>query len=248
MLAHGAGDDSRIWEPQLDALAQEFTVVAWDEPGAGRSSNLPAGFGLKDYAACLAGLLDALNLGPVHLAGLSWGGVVALKTYVDHPRLIATLLLADTYAGWKGSLTRDEVQARIAGVRRMLARPAHDVAATLPGLFAGEPPREYTRLLAELAAQVRRDSLEVQLTAISEADLSAVLPRISVPTLLLWGEGDVRSPVSVARQFEQAMPDATLVVLPDCGHLSNLQQPEKFNDAVREHCRAHPVKGSVPSP
>jgi pimeloyl-ACP methyl ester carboxylesterase len=246
VLAHGAGDDSRIWQPQLDALADQFTVLAWDEPGAGRSSDLPAGFGLKDYAACLAGFLDALDLGPVHLAGLSWGGVVALQTYADFPRVVGTLVLADTYAGWKGSLPENEIRARIAGVRQMLAGPTKHDAATLPGLFVGEPPAEFAPLLAELAAAVRRDSLAVQLAAISEADLSALLPQVSVPTLLLWGKDDVRSPVSVAYQFKRAIADATLVLLPDCGHLSNLQQPHRFNEAVREHCLAHPLRGSGP--
>jgi len=74
VLVHGAGVDGRMWQPQLMALADEFTVVAWDEPGAGRSDDLPAGFGLADYAHCLAAVIDALALGPAHVAGLSWGG------------------------------------------------------------------------------------------------------------------------------------------------------------------------------
>lgn len=64
--------DSRIWGPQLAGLADAFTVVAWDEPGAGRSSDLPDGFGLTDVADALAALLRALDLGPAHIAGLSW--------------------------------------------------------------------------------------------------------------------------------------------------------------------------------
>jgi pimeloyl-ACP methyl ester carboxylesterase len=66
-----------------------------------------------------------------------------------------------------------------------------------------------------------------------------LLPRVAVPPLLVWGEQDVRSPLSVAREFEQAIPDAKLVVIPDCGHVSNLEQPELFSEAVREFCRAH---------
>ena len=73
----------------------------------------------------------------------------------------------------------------------------------------------------------------------AEADQRDLLPRIAVPTLLIWGELDVRSPLSVARQFEQAIPDATLVVIPGAGHVPNLERPEQFNAAVREFCRAH---------
>ena len=64
-----------------------------------------------------------------------------------------------------------------------------------------------------------------------------------MPTLLIWGELDARSRLSVARQFEQAIPDTKLVVIPRCGHLSNLEQPQQFNDAVREFCRAHTRHG-----
>jgi pimeloyl-ACP methyl ester carboxylesterase len=74
----------------------------------------------------------------------------------------------------------------------------------------------------------------------AEADLSALLPHIRVPTLLIWGEQDVRSPLVVARQFEQAIPDATLVVVEGAGHMSTLERPERVNDAIREFCRAHP--------
>ena len=74
----------------------------------------------------------------------------------------------------------------------------------------------------------------MQLLLMAEADQRDLLPRITVPTLLIWGEQDVRSPLSVARQFEHAIPATKLVVIPDCGHVSNLEQPERVNEAVRE--------------
>jgi pimeloyl-ACP methyl ester carboxylesterase len=237
VFVHGAAEDSRVWQPQLAALADEFTVVAWDEPGAGRSSDVPADFGLADYANCLAALIEALALGPAHVAGLSWGGTVALELYRHHPELVATLILIDTYAGWKGSLPEEEVRARVAGARQMLAAPAEEFDPTLPGLFAGDPPAEFVSLLEEIAADVRPDSLRTQLLVMAEADQRDLLPRITAPTLLIWGELDARSPLSVARQFEQAIPDAKLVVIPGSGHISNLEQPELFNEAVREFCR-----------
>jgi pimeloyl-ACP methyl ester carboxylesterase len=236
VFVHGAGDDARIWRPQLAALADEFTVVAWDEPGAGRSSDVPGDFALADYANCLAALIDALALGPAHVAGLSWGGTVVQELYRHRPALVATLILIDTYAGWKGSLPEEEVGARVAGARQMLAAPAEDA---LPGLFAGDPPAEFVSLLEEIAAAARPASLRTQLFVMAQADQRDLLPRIAVPTLLIWGERDARSPLSVAHQFEQAIPDTKLVVIPRCGHLSNLEQPEQFNAAVREFCRAH---------
>jgi pimeloyl-ACP methyl ester carboxylesterase len=239
VFVHGAAQDGRVWRPQLDPLADEFTVVAWDEPGTGRSSDLPADFGLADYANCLAVLIEVLALGPAHVAGLSWGGTVAQELYRNHPGLVATLILADTYAGWKGSLPEDELRARVAGAREMLAAPAGEFDPALPGLFAGDPPAEFVPLLEDIAADVRPESLRAQLSVMAEADQRDLLPRIAVPTLLIWGELDARSPLTVAHQLEEAIPDTTLVVIPGCGHVSNLERPEQFNEAVREFCRAH---------
>ena len=111
---------------------------------------------------------------------------------------------------------------------------------TMPGLFAGEPPAEFVPLLEEIAADVRPASLRTQLFVMAKADQRDLLPRIAVPTLLIWGELDSRSPLTIARQFEQAVPDTELVVIPGAGHVSNLEQPEQFNEAVRGFCRAHP--------
>ena len=239
VLVHGAALDSRMWQPQLAALADEFTVVAWDEPGAGRSSDVPASFGLEDYADCLGALIDALDVGPSHVAGLSWGGTVVQELYRHRPELVATLILVDTYAGWKGSLPEQEVRTRVEGLRQMLAVEASEFDPVLPGLFAGDPPAEFLPLLEAMAADVRPASMRTALSVMAEADVRDLLPRIAVPTLLIWGELDARSPLKVAHEFERSIPDTTLAVIPDAGQVSNLEQPELFNDIVREFCRVH---------
>ncbi|HYN65323.1 MAG TPA: alpha/beta hydrolase [Ornithinibacter sp.] len=244
VLVHGAAEDSRIWQSQLADLADEFTVVAWDEPGAGRSSDLTQGLALAGFADALAALMASLRLGPAHVAGSSWGGTVALELYRRHPGLVATLVMIDTYAGWKGSLPPDEVRARVNRTLRMLASPPGGFDPTLPGLFAAEPTPAVVRLLADVAADVRPASLRHELTVMADTDLSDLLPHVAVPTLLVWGDSDARSPLTVARQFEEAIPDAELVVIEGAGHLSILEQPEQVNAAVRRFCRAHPPRAS----
>jgi pimeloyl-ACP methyl ester carboxylesterase len=234
VLAHGAALDGRSWKPQLDALSDELTVVAWDEPGAGRSSDLPPEFTLADYADCLAEVIDAVGLGAAHVGGLSWGGTVALEFYRRHPEQVATLILADTYAGWKGSLPPEEVRARVEGFEQMLSVPAEAFDPTVWGLFAGGPPAEFAALLEEMAADVRPETLAIQVRLMGQADLSEVLSGITVPTLLIWGELDARSPLGVAHGFADAIPNADLVVIPEAGHVSNLERPEEFNRAIRE--------------
>ena len=107
-------------------------------------------------------------------------------------------------------------------------------------MFAGEPPAEFVPLLEEIAADVRRHTLETQLLLMADTgSCRDLLPHITVPTLLVWGEHDARSPLTVARQFERAIPDAEFVVIPGCGHVSNLEAPERFNEVVRDFVRAH---------
>lgn len=237
VFVHGATADSRLWQPQLEGLGDEFTVVAWDEPGAGRSSDVPPDFTLEDYAGCLAAVIEELDLGPAYVAGLSWGGTIALALYRDRPELVSSLVLADTYAGWKGSLPPEEVDARVTGLEQMLAASAASFDPTLPGLFAGDPPRHAVGLLEAMGRDIRRESMRTSLMIMARTDLSDLLPQIDVPTLLIWGEFDARSPLYVAEQFERAIPHAELTVLPGAGHVSNLERPEAFNAAVRRFCR-----------
>jgi len=244
VFVHGAVEDSRTWTPQFQSLQDEFTVVAWDEPGVGQSDDLPTeSFTLADYALCLAGVIESVDLGPAHVVGLSWGSTVAIELFHRHPEAVATLILTGAYAGWKGSLPAEEVAARIAGVDRMLDAPREQFDPALPGLFAGEPPASFVPLLQIMATEVRRHSMRTALSIMAATDLNFVLPSISVPTLLLWGERDVRSPLRVAHDFEQAIPNATLVVIPECGHVTNLDRPDEFNHAVREFCLRHSPSG-----
>jgi pimeloyl-ACP methyl ester carboxylesterase len=239
LFVHGGAEDSRAWTPQMEALSDEFTVVAWDEPGAGRSADVPAHFELSDYADCLAGLIKYLDLPVVHLAGLSWGSTVILEFYRRHPQLVRTMIIAGGYAGWLGSLGKEEAQARMAGLRKMMAAPDKRFDPSLPGLFAGDPPARFVPLLNAMAADVRSHSMQTALEIMAKTDLNHILPTIAVPTLLLWGESDVRSPLQVAKEFLSKISDARLVVIPDCGHVVNLQAPEAFNEEVRKFCRSH---------
>lgn len=236
VLVHGAVADCRTWEPQLVGLSDELTVIAWDEPGCGRSSPVPDGFELSDYVRCLAAVIEAAAGGSAVVGGLSWGGTVVLELYRHRPDLVAGLALIDTYAGWRGSLRAGEVTARLDALRRTLEQDDFDPA--IPGLFAGDPGPEALALIEQGAATVSPHTMRTELELMGSTDNSDVLPTIAVPTLLIWGERDVRSPLRVAHQFEQAIPGAELVVIPDCGHVSNLERPEAVNEALRRFCRS----------
>lgn len=107
VLLHGyVGDGPTTWRLQIEALADEFEVVAWNAPGVGASTDPPESFGMAGYADCLAGFVAQLGLDRAHIAGLSFGGALALEFSRRHPSIPTTLILASAYAGWRGSLLR----------------------------------------------------------------------------------------------------------------------------------------------
>jgi pimeloyl-ACP methyl ester carboxylesterase len=232
VLVHGGVEDHRSWRFQLDDLASVATVVAWDEPGCGSSSDPPDDIDLAGLAEALAAVVE--TVGPAHVLGFSWGGTLVLELWRQRPDLVASLLLADTYAGWRGSLPLEEVEERVDAITAAMDAPPGQLGASVPGLFAGTPSPEVDRLLAEMAADVRPATVRRSLRLMAAADLSDVPPTIDVPTLLLWGEQDARSPLSVARAFEAAITGARLQLIRGAGHAAHLEQPAAFNAAVRD--------------
>jgi len=114
-LTHGfVGDAQSTWGRQIEALSDESTVIAWDAPGTGGSSDPPEDFGMDGYADCLAALLRALQIERAHLVGLSFGAALALAAFHRHRGLASSLTLVCGYAGWVGSLGADEADQRLA--------------------------------------------------------------------------------------------------------------------------------------
>lgn len=238
LLLHGAYEDGRVWSRQLEGLSDEFEVIALDLPGFGGSDDPPAGFGTTGYADCLAGFISTLGLERPNVLGLSFGSVVALALYQRRPDLPATLVLASAYAGWAGSLPPEEVERRVAQARREALRPADEfIPGWLPTLLT---PAAAPALVEEVAGIMRDFHPEGMLAALAlgEADFRSLLPSISVPTLLLYGSQDVRSPAeTVGAALADAIPGSRLEVIPGAPHLANLEAPMEFNDAVRKFLR-----------
>jgi pimeloyl-ACP methyl ester carboxylesterase len=237
VLLHGFLFDSRSWRPQLDELASDFTVIAWDAPGAGRSSDPPDGFGFVAWAGCLARLLDSAELERAHVVGLSWGGVLAQEFYRRDPDRVISLVLADTYAGWKGSLAATMTEERLAACVRDSTLAADElVSRYLPGMHSESATPEVREALAEIMADFHPCGFRLMARSLADSDTRDILREIRVPTLLVWGEADARSPLQVAHALESLVPGATLSVIPGAGHLSNVEAPARFNAEVRAFC------------
>ena len=234
VLLHGGLGDSRDWRRQMPAFAEEFDVIAWDAPGSGRSSDPPEeGYGLADYADCLAGLMAQLELERPHVLGLSFGSGLAIELYRRHPGIPRSLTLASAYAGWKGSLPPEEIELRLQGILRDSYRPPDElVEEWLPSLRSESTPPEAVDEMVDIMSEFHPVGTRAMARAFTQADLRDVLPSIEVPTLLLYGERDQRSPLHIAAELHDRIPNSELLVIPGVGHMSNYDDDARFNNAV----------------
>jgi pimeloyl-ACP methyl ester carboxylesterase len=239
LLLHGVLGDSRDWAPQLDGLSDEFTVVAWDAPGCGRSSDPPDSFTWGDYVSSLVAFIDALRLERPHVLGLSWGSGLALGLHQRAPALPRSLVLAGAYAGWAGSLPPEEIERRLSRVLREANMPPEQfVPDWLPTLFASDAPPEIVEGRVAIMSEFHPVGYRTMIQAFATLDLGDHLPLVDVPTLLIAGDQDIRSPLSVAEDLHARIPDSHLVILSGAAHVSNIEVPDRFNAAVRDFLRS----------
>jgi len=239
VLVHGAVSDSRVWRQQLGTLSDEFTVVAWDAPGCGQSADPPEAYRLADYADCLAGFIETLGLRKPHLLGHSFGGALVLELYRRHPRVPASMILVGGYAGWAGSLPMGEVSRRLLYAEqaaRLMADGEWD-PMSMPGLFSDLMSAQTVSELARIMTDSRPVAARTMAHALAEADLRDMLADVDVPTLLVYGDADQRSPLTVAETLHAQLPKSQLVVLPGLGHECYLESPERFTHEVRAFLR-----------
>lgn len=240
VLLHGLPGDSRIWRGQLEELADEFTVVAWDAPGCGQSSDLDAPVDLHHVAQFLVGFLEMLGVERPHVLGMSWGSGVALELYRIAPTAPRSLVLASGYAGWAGSLPADAVAQRLDAYRTASRAPQEASRSWGPTFFSDSASADLVEELLAIVSDFHPEALSAYAHSFAETDLRGVLPTITVPTLVLAGDADTRSPVGVAEALHAAIPGSRLVLLPGVGHVSNMEAPELFNAEVRRFLRSVP--------
>jgi pimeloyl-ACP methyl ester carboxylesterase len=238
LLLHGIGSNARSWRHQLTGLSDEFTVVAWDAPGYGASSDPPPSMRMADYAGYLAGLLDHMDSSRVHLAGLSWGGVLALEFYRRYPDRVLTLVLADTFLG--GAARSDEQRQENLRMRLRFAEmdPAAAARERAPSLLSPLAPPKLVAEVESIMAEFHPAGYRAAAIASSEADERDVLPMISVPTLVVCGDHDRVTRPAEVELIHKGIPGSRFVLIPRAGHVSNQEQPERFNEAVRQFLRA----------
>jgi pimeloyl-ACP methyl ester carboxylesterase len=160
-----------------------------------------------------------------------------------HPDVPRTLILASAYAGWSGSFPADAVTQRLQQAMALSElSPDEFVGTLLPTMFSASTPPEAVEAFGASMRAFHPTGFRAMARASAES-VRHVLPRINVPTLLVYGDQDVRAPRSVAEDLHAAIAGSTLVLLPGAGHVCNIEAPEAFDRAVRAvlHDSRHPA-------
>jgi 3-oxoadipate enol-lactonase len=236
LFVHGYPLNRQMWQPQLDGLADVARIITVDLRGHGDSPAIPGPYTMDLFAGDLVAFLDALGItDTVVLCGLSMGGYVAFAFYRSYAARLAGLILTATRAA------ADSPETRLARDQSAILAREKGVAAIVDGML----PRllsPWTRAQKpELVILARRIMLNTSIEGVlgdleglkNRVDSTPTLAQINLPTLLLPGAEDVIVPLKEAQAMQAGIRGAQLEVIPNAGHLPNLENTPTFNRAVR---------------
>jgi 3-oxoadipate enol-lactonase len=234
VLLHAFPLNARMWEPQLALADHGWRVLAPHYRGMDGGIQDPPAVSIDDYAGDVIDLLDSLHIEDAVIGGLSLGGYVAFGLFRHAPRYFRGIVLADTRSQAdppeaaqgrarllsavreKGpSAAADEMVPRLLGETTRARRP--DVVERVRTLILSNPA---TAIAGAITAIMTRP------------DSTPLLSSIHCPTLIVVGEQDTLTPPAMSQEMQRGIPGSELVVIPDAGHLSSLEQPSSFNAAL----------------
>jgi pimeloyl-ACP methyl ester carboxylesterase len=236
VLLHAFPFDRRMWSEELARLSGNRRVITVDLRGFG-DSPLWGSPSVDDFADDVVRLLDALGVPMASVGGMSAGGYVALAILARHRARVAALILADTRAAGDSDVARAARDATVQTIKRDgPAAFVHGVPARLLSPHADEGLRLRVR---DLCCE-RAETLVAATRAWRDRpDRTELLARIDVPTLVICGGEDSLATPTEMRAVAAVIADAEYVEIAGAGHLSNLEAPDRFDDAVARFLDAH---------
>ncbi len=229
LFSNSLGADLRMWDAQADTFAGRFRVVRYDGRGQG-GSDTPAGpYTIEALGGDALAVLDALEVERAHICGISMGGMVAQWLAAIHPERVGRAVYANTAA----KIGSDEMwDARIEAVR---AGGMEAIRDAVLGRFFTDSFRRDSEVFRRTSDTFEATSPEGYVSlcyAVRNADLRPLVGAIRAPSLVVAGAHDVATPPAEARWLHEQIPGSELMVFADAAHLSNVEQPGPFNQAV----------------
>ena len=233
-LSHSLACRYEMWDEEIARLSKRFTVLAYDSRGHGHTSAPYGPYTLDQIADDIKAMYDALGIKSSHWIGLSMGGVFGLHTALRYPGLFDSMVLADTSSRLSPegiAAFQDRVDKVLAGGMEAMVVPT--LQRWFKDSFRAENPGRTKRI----AGWIRTTPIDGYVgvsAAIPTIDVTSRLGEIKVPCLVLVGADDIAMPLVFSETLVKHLPDAELVVIPGAGHLSNIEQPEAFNEALKK--------------
>ena len=232
MLSHSLGSSLAMWNPQIDSLESTFRVLRYDTRGHGGSEAPQGPYTLDMLGQDAIALMGALKVDKVHWVGLSMGGMIGQFIVLNHPDRFWSLTLCDT-AAFTPKESQPMIQERIEIAREKGVAPL--LEPTMERWFTPS----LLRLNSQMLSVIRKQFLETSVAgyigcteAIRKLNYLDRLSEIEVPTLIMVGEDDPGTPVSASKAIHERILGSKLAILPSARHLSNVEQPQAFNEAL----------------
>ncbi len=233
VLIHAVGYDLTYWDRQIEALREEYNVVAFDLPGHGGSPGAPENWSFDHAATIVAELIEETSPRPVHLVGISFGGMIAQCTTLARPDLVRSLTLIGSASHFPEEVQRG-MRARAQTVRA--GGMAAVVQSSLERWFTSETRMQRPDIIGRVTKTLLADDPVTHAAiwdVIATLDIHGRLPEIQCPTLILVGERDPSTPPSVARELSRAILGAEMVIIPDASHIVTVEAPTAVNEALK---------------
>jgi len=241
VFIHGYPLNRMIWEAQWENLSDIAHIIAPDLRGFGQSEMVDGTTEISTYADDVREFLRAMGIdGRAVIAGLSMGGYVALSYLRRYPENVAGLILSNSKA------TPDSIEGKAGRDKNIALAKEKGVAAIVDAMLPKMLSPKTFASKDELVQQVKEIMMSSTVPGIIGAleamrdrpDSTGTLLEFSAPTLIIAGADDQLMPMAEQDIMKQAARNSTLVVVPEAGHLTPLEQPEEFNHAVREFFQA----------
>jgi pimeloyl-ACP methyl ester carboxylesterase len=236
VLLHAFPLNRAMWKQQVSELSKKFQVITPDFRGFGDSQCTSQPYLMETLAEDIHALLRKLGISEFVLGGLSMGGYVAFAFYRHYPEMVRALILADTRAE---ADTDEGKKNRKALADQAIKEGPRAIAEQLtPKLLGQTTLTKKPRLVKQVKEMISSTSItgiaNASLGMAFREDANPLLATIGCPTLILVGEEDGLTPAALSENLHRQIKNSKLEILPQAGHLSNLENPSAFNQAVKE--------------
>jgi pimeloyl-ACP methyl ester carboxylesterase len=234
IILHGMGNNSQSWKKQLKSLSKQFTVIAWDAPGYGKSSDPKVELKeFKQFADVLKGFIEKLHYESVSLLGHSMGSAIALDFCYRFPEMVDALIISDATRG-AAALSKEENERRLKNRLTNIETldPKELAKQRVKELFSPQPDPEIMNEAERIYSQIRPMGFRSVAYSLFHLDQMDILSSIAVPTLVICGELDRVTPVSESKIFHDSIKDSMFVTIPGTGHLCYQEDSTRFNRIV----------------